>query len=256
MFHKQVNIFRFFSGVIMKSIKIWLMPQDTIVLPFAHSSVLQGLVYALLAFEPEYASALHSLRNGNKDAMKLFCFSDLQGRYKIVKENKTLIFTDRCMLEIRAFDDKAIDIIEQRLQSDPCFSLNNYECRSTVIETSTRSFFDNFMAFSANSPITVYKSDGKHSVYYSFEDAEFYELVKNNLKAKYALVYGEEYNDELHFECLRADEKSKCITRYKDTIITGYYGDYMLKADPKMLELAYYCGVGSKNSMGFGFVQC
>lgn len=251
----------------MKSIKIWLMPRDTIVLPFAHSSVLQGLVYALLSFDPEYASALHELKNGSKNAIKLFCFSDLLGRYENIRNTKTLIYRDKCIFEIRAFDDKIIDIIEQRLQNDPCFSLNNCECKVTGIETSTRRLFDTYMAFSAITPITVYRSNENHSVYYSFEDAEFYELVENNLRAKYALIYGKEYDGEFLFKCLRADEKAKCVTRYvkhdngescknKDTLITGYYGYYMLKASSEMLEVAYYCGIGSKNSMGFGFVQC
>ena len=239
----------------MKSIKIRLMPQDKIVLPYAHFHILQGLVYSLLSFDSEYAYALHEQKRDNRDAMKLFCFSDLQGQYENDSESKTLTFCKECIFEIRSSNDKTVDIIEQRLQSDPCILLNDCECRVTGVETASRNFFDTCMVFSATTPITVYQSDANHSVYYSFADAEFYDLVKNNLKTKYALVYGKEYEGEFTFECLQAGQKAKCVTTFKNTYITGYYGKYLLKATPEMLAIAYYCGVGSKNSMGFGFIQ-
>ncbi|MDN5332516.1 MAG: CRISPR-associated endoribonuclease Cas6 [Tepidanaerobacteraceae bacterium] len=43
-----------------------------------------------------------------------------------------------------------------------------------------------------------------------------------------------------------------CKVIYKDVIIKGWMGVYILKGDPVLLKIAYDAGLGSKNSQGFG----
>ena len=103
-----------------------------------------------------------------------------------------------------------------------------------------------------NTPIVAYRTEGNYTRYFSYDDPEFFDIVIGNLKKKYFAVYGKEYEGELCFECVRVNKKSKCVTKYKETYITGYYGDYLFKGDSDIIKIAYYCGLGSKNSMGFG----
>ncbi|MCR4693689.1 MAG: CRISPR-associated endoribonuclease Cas6 [Firmicutes bacterium] len=239
----------------MKTIRILFVPQEDLVLPYAHFEILQGLVYKLLSFDEEFASEIHEKKYDGKVAIKLFCFSDVMGRYKNLRDLKALCFKDECSFEIRSASDRFIEIIKERLLQNPRFSIENFPCTVTRFEEYSRYFTEGHIAFTMNTPLTVYRTEGKKTISYSYSDAEFYDLVKANLKKKYFAVFGREYVGELSFECQYADEKSKCVTRYKDTIVTGYYGEYLLCGEPDMLSVAFYCGIGAKNSMGFGTVS-
>ena len=77
----------------------------------------------------------------------------------------------------------------------------------------------------------------------------------NNLKKKYLLIYGHAYGEELLLSCPSPGRSKHVVARYKGDIVNAYYGDYRIEATPEMLAVAYYCGLGSKNSIGFGFAE-
>lgn len=110
------------------------------------------------------------------------------------------------------------------------------------------------------SPLVVYSTVTKDSrpftYYYSpFED-KFPELVKNNLRKKYIIVYGQPDGD-LEFEIApkRVEPNDFKIVTFKDTVIKGWLGRFDLSGSSLLLELALNCGLGSKNSEGFGFCK-
>ena len=43
--------------------------------------------------------------------------------------------------------------------------------------------------------------------------------------------------------------------KYRETVIKGWMGRFVLKGNRKLLKLGYECGIGSKNSQGFGMVE-
>lgn len=45
------------------------------------------------------------------------------------------------------------------------------------------------------------------------------------------------------------------IVKYRETVIKGWMGRFVLKGNRKLLKLGYECGIGSKNSQGFGMVE-
>ena len=47
----------------------------------------------------------------------------------------------------------------------------------------------------------------------------------------------------------------KRATRFKTTFITAWHGRFVLEAPPRVLELLYDTGLGSKNSQGFGMFE-
>ena len=107
------------------------------------------------------------------------------------------------------------------------------------------------------SPLTVYStfesSDKKKTYYYSPQESEFSQLLKENLKKKYKLVFGEEKDFFFRITPFKLDfKKDKKIIIYKGTVIKAWMGSYILESEPKILELSYYTGLGTKNSQGFG----
>jgi len=42
------------------------------------------------------------------------------------------------------------------------------------------------------------------------------------------------------------------MIKYKNVYVKGWMGIYDVETTPELLELAYYTGLGAKNSQGFG----
>jgi len=51
---------------------------------------------------------------------------------------------------------------------------------------------------------------------------------------------------------LVSDKYAKVISSYDGFIIEGWMGDFVLKGDQEVIKLALRCGIGGKNSQGFG----
>lgn len=237
----------------MKSILLTLSPDSVIKLPYAHFEMLQGLFYKLLSFNNEYSTFLHDRQEENRAAYKLFCFSDLCGKYE--HEDNCLIYSGKLTWEIRVAEDTTIDVLVENIFNRHDFSLNNYPFTITDIKLSSISIPDRSLHFEMGTPIVVYKTENKKTIYYSPQDSEFYELVENNLRKKYYAVFGEEYDGSFRLTCDYCPDRYKKVTRFKGLIINGWLGKFTLNADIAMLYIAYYCGIGSKNSMGFGVIQ-
>jgi CRISPR-associated endoribonuclease Cas6 len=108
------------------------------------------------------------------------------------------------------------------------------------------------------SPLVVYStlltaSGRKFTYYYSPFEPRFSELVRENLAKKHALIHGRPaLADGFAIRPVGVTEKDHKITRYKDTIIKGWMGEYELAGDPDLLQVALDAGLGSKNSQGHG----
>lgn len=237
----------------MNIITIKFRPDDKLELPFAHFSILQGLVYKLLSFDSEYSEELHNRKNGNADAIKLFIFSDFIGRYSI--NGGRLFYRESILFEIRSADERVADIIAKRLEAKPDVEINGFACTAQKYRTLEIPLMNECCSYIMNTPITVYTTQNGFRRYYSPDEEEFYLLVKKNLIKKYGMLYNCEYEGDLEFELISTGKNAKCVTRYKDNLITAYYGKYRLTADEKMQRVAYLCGFGSKNSIGFGFAN-
>lgn len=108
------------------------------------------------------------------------------------------------------------------------------------------------------SPVVMYstaksESGRSYTYYYSPFEPRFAGLIGANLVKKYLLIHGRRAEAE-SFAIRPADvgEKDFKITRYKDTIIKGWLGEYHLSGDPGLLQVALDAGLGAKNSQGYG----
>jgi CRISPR-associated endoribonuclease Cas6 len=86
-------------------------------------------------------------------------------------------------------------------------------------------------------------------------DERFYESVQKNLINKYVSFYGD--YDGNKWVQLRPDMKTGKRRRIeiKGDFHRGYMMEFEMEADPRLVKFAYDCGVGERNSMGFGMVE-
>lgn len=230
----------------MKSITLTLKPKNKIILPFAHFEMLQGLFYKIISPNNELSTMLH-----NSKEIKLFCFSDLIGKYTIT--DKELCFSNEVRWEIRSVDDSIIDSIVEILFYKKEYELNNCPFIVAEIKIDSKNF-GNQINFTALTPIVTNKTTDGFRRYYSPNDNEFYKSIANNLCKKYKLIYNKEYENELEISCIDLDRIKKCVTKFKGNYITAWYGKFELSASNEIINIAYYSGVGSNNSIGFGFI--
>ena len=238
----------------MNSIILTIKPKDKIRLPFAHMEMLQGLFYKLLSFNNEVSSIVHDRSDGSRALMKLFCFSDIKGRYSV--KDGQLEYSDTVTWEIRSVYMKIISTIVENIYTRRSFSLNNCLFEIVDIALEGPDLQRESIDFQTSTPIVAYVTDeNRRQVYFSPNDSEFYRIVEGNLRKKYKLFFGEEYTGEFELICLYCPDKFHVVTRCKSTIINAWKGKFTLAAEPPMLYLAYYAGIGSKNSMGFGVID-
>lgn len=86
-------------------------------------------------------------------------------------------------------------------------------------------------------------------------DERFYESIQKNLINKYVSFYGQYDGDR--WVKIRPDMKTAKRRRIeiKGNYHRGFMMNFEMEADLRLIEFAYDCGLGEKNSMGFGMVE-
>lgn len=92
--------------------------------------------------------------------------------------------------------------------------------------------------------------------YLDIMNPKFIQAVKQNLKRKYQLIYGKEYNGDLKIgieDFLKIKSKSISVKGYK---IHGF-GKFnvLIQGNRDIQKVAYCCGLGSHNMYGAGFLK-
>ncbi|MBC7105528.1 MAG: CRISPR-associated endoribonuclease Cas6, partial [Firmicutes bacterium] len=117
------------------------------------------------------------------------------------------------------------------------------------VELLPRPALGEFAVLRALAPVVATRSsltEGKR--YYRGPEPEFGALVRANLLAKYRACAGREPGPL----DLAVVEGRPGGCRYLGRFIVGGRVQAVLAGDPDLVRFAYYCGLGEKNSMGFG----
>lgn len=238
----------------MKYIRMTIVPNGQLTLPLAYFEIMQGVFYRLLSFDKTLFAKVHDSKVEIADAIKLFCFSEPRGRYSI--RDKKRIYYGAFSFEIRSAEDSIVDTVFARLETNRSLYINGCECSVTQFEMGRRFFDGDGLLLNMNTPITVYSThENGWRQYFEPAEADFIKAVISNLKKKYLLVFDKPFDGEIEFEALHSEKSSKCVTHFGSNRINAWFGEFLLKASPEMLTIAYYCGIGSKNSNGFGFTD-
>jgi len=228
----------------MKNISVTFKTSG-ISLPLSYQYGVQSLLYNILRNDWHDAGMTY----GNR-TYKLFTFSSLRGN-KTIADGK-ITFTNEVYLDIRGVRDDFCDALILALNSGTALTLlgqplsvQSAKWNAPIIET-------NQLRIKMLSPVTVHRTDGDRTYYYTPLDSDFSEQVNDNFRRKYTAYTDSEPVGDIKIVPLTIGTRDKYVTTFKDTHVTGWRGEYELHGRPEYLTFLYYCGLGARNSGGFG----
>lgn len=235
-------------------IKVCMSAEEDITLPIAYNHIIQKSIYNIL--DSEYASKLHDLGYKYKNKIfKLFNFSKLEIQNKIIKNNKITIQSGKVELIISSIDEEFIFKIISGFIEHKCLKFKEGILKVNEVYSKKQLNRERAVVLTVSPVVVVKPTRESRTEFYSPKDKEFLSSIKNNIIAKYISFYNEEYKGVLNIEILDENNIRKKIDKYKNWIYEGYLGGFIIEGDTKIVELAYSCGLGSKNSQGFGCIE-
>ncbi len=235
----------------MKVVRALCKARKGLRLPFAHMEMLQGVVYRMMSYDEGLSAEIHNKPFTGSKPFKFFCFSDIIGRYHI--ENKELVYGSFFEWEIRSADDRIINAIFKYMENYRTVEIHHQKCEILSVQICRKVFLKDEIDMKMNTPVVVYHTDETGLVSYRNPlEEEFYNSLIKNIRNKYEVFYGKQCEENIVIKCRKLMEKDKCVTRYKGTLLTCWYGEYHITAPTEILKFIYHTGIGGKNSMGFG----
>ncbi|MCX7884915.1 MAG: CRISPR-associated endoribonuclease Cas6 [Caloramator sp.] len=245
-------------------IKITMESQKEQIIDINYNYYLSSLIYSYLKkSNEEYSSFLHD--EGYKSqsrAYKMFTFSKLfPEKYEI--EGKSLKIDGKVTWYVSSPMREFLMYFVDCLASSTEIKIGNGKFRALNLEVVPPPIFKENMEFTCLSPVaisTAYLTDDlklkKIDLY--LEDKKFCENIRANIISKYSIIHGKEPdNKEFNVEFIDVEKhrKGKLIT-YKDDIkIKGYLAPMVIRGNTELIQTAYECGLGDRNSLGFGMIK-
>jgi len=259
-------------------LRISLHTDRAVRVPFSHQEQLCGLAYRLLGLgDTEYARFLHdegyALGGGASPPQrrfKLFTFSTLRAApYRRKNEAGFIRFSaglldwyiSSPMGEFLTHSATGLLAGGAPLQIGPDASVT-----IAAIDVLNAPRFGEQARFTCWTPLvaSVRSPDGRDTPYYlrpGPDGAALSEAIRKNLLQKYALVHGEPPDDDRLSVTFDADylardphHGTKNIT-FKGVQVIGAQAPLTLSGSPALIKLAWECGLGEKNSAGFGMIE-
>jgi CRISPR-associated endoribonuclease Cas6 len=236
-------------------LNIEVKSSQEIVLPINYNHIQQSAIFALSGEKAGRHSQLHDNgKNFRNRTYKLFTFGQFEGKYSI--KNKMITFCNGFRFEVRSADSAMIENIEKNV-AEYGFRLGNVSYHDVSVEKTDLHISTDRIKIRMVSPICVYSTlENGFTRYWKPSDEEFYDAVAENFKRKYMAATGENLPDDIKLEKTHVSERDKVITRYKSVLLEGWKGEYTLSGNPRYLDFLYNCGLGAKNSQGFGMFKC
>lgn len=228
-------------------------------LPLGYNHILQGFIYNILRDAPDYSDFLHNHGYLDEDRpFKLFVFSQINGKYEVMAPN--IFFNEIISFEIRSPMADFCDIFYLALMHREHYILNGQEIFLKGCVATKRTISEDEIKVRTFSPIALSKTcmdgDSKKTICISPDDDGFEAAVISNFENKYRAAYETEPEPGLHICPVNVTDKDKVVTKFGGKIyITAWNGIYRLSGDPRYLQFLYDCGVGAKNTQGFGMVE-
>ncbi len=245
----------------MKLILTFEGKDETMKLSLHHNHYIQAAIYQLL--DPVYATFLH--QEGyifNNRQFRLFSFSRLMGNYSVDSKAGVISYTGPVKLVVLSPIQNISEEIVNSLIRGKEFRIGTQQLSCVAVQAEYPSVTSREIKVRTLSPIVSYSTmlrpDGrKFTYYYEPAETEFVRLVCENLFKKYRAW-------ELNPEIAEADfdftieplgRYRRRILKYKDIIIKGYSGNYLLRGKEEYLNYALNVGLGAKGPQGFGVIE-
>ncbi len=243
--------------------------------PFDYPYALSAVIYKKIAdADQQYASFLHEkgyAQNEHSRHFKFFTFSNLQGKFKVVKEALQLQGQNLTLILACHMPEFAGNLV-QGIFADQQFTLAGRGAKGAFIISQIETLPLLFEEADYNrhkvklqllSPLVVGKLNERgHDDYLSPEDADFILLLKHNLAEKIAVAYGQEtaLAETFNFDIETLNRMKTRLNTIKagqaaETKVRGYFGfELKMEASGRVIQLALDAGLGAMNGVGFGCV--
>jgi len=154
-------------------------------------------------------------------------------------------------------DNDLLDVMIASLKDSNSIDIQGIPCRvlsvSDPYDYSNNRGEDTLTSMSPVLVRTVIQKDGQNKQWeIGPNDTKYPELLVEKLKRKYLEFDNEEAGD---LEVVSIWDVQRKMVRILDVWHRSYYYKIRLRGDPKLIDFAYDCGLGEKNSMGFGMVR-
>ena len=241
-------------------------------IPVDYQYFLSAWIYKVIGqADQDFSNFLHSEGYSSRGKQfKLFCYSPLNfGRPRLWKEKALFeIKSDQLFLHVSfRINEVAEKFIiglfnQQQLYIGDRF--NGLDLEVARVERLPEPVLMETMNYQAYSPVVVsHKEESRHAYaqYMSPVMDHYQAFLKENLISKYQSIPRVEplpanftFNLQVH-----GIPKSKLITMKPGTSqqskVRGFVYDFTLACPAEMHQLVLDCGIGEKNSMGFGWVE-
>ncbi|GIX41998.1 MAG: CRISPR-associated endoribonuclease [Leptospiraceae bacterium] len=231
--------------------------KEYIYLPIHYNSAVQGMLFKSL---PNLLSKfLHDIgffHNGRK--FKLYTFSKINSPFKIFNDTKRIRFKTPITIYISSAIKEITKTLGETLIRKDYIKLGNNQLYLEGLEfLPSINISDHCIKIRTLSPITAYqtieKNGKKFYKYYNPFEEEFQRLIKENVRKKYEIITGKRI-DNLDFK-IKPIHSNKTLIKYKNFIVEGYDGEYLIETEPEFFNTIYDAGLGAKNSQGFGMIE-
>lgn len=243
-------------------LKITLCPvdKDQIILPIQYNEILQGFIYNSL--ERGLAERIHNFGFEDpktKRKFKLFTFSRLLSLQKPLIKNGNIVFSGSFTFFVASPVKEFIQSLAQSILTREVLTLGKERVLLQSVEVMSPPRYQEKIYVRTLSPITVYstfrKPDGKKiTYYYSPFEEDFRKQIIENLNKKLRSL-GREANFDGSIRPYRVSSRNQRIILYRNTVIKAWDGVFELCLPRELFEIAFTCGLGSKNSQGFGCID-
>lgn len=237
-------------------------------LPLSYQYECSAVIYKILSKSDEaFSTWLHD--NGftsDKKRFKLFTFSRLQVERFKIEGGLMRILSDTVEWYISFLPERSTQEFIQGLFREQEFELGNniakVKCRVQSVEMVPPPSLTEKMVFESLSPICIAMTRADGSVeYIAPNHPNAPELIKQNLLSKYMAFTRMEYPDvdfNLQIKTL-TEPKSVLITiknnTPEQTKMKGFLCRFEIAAPADLIHILYQCGIGAKNSLGFGMIE-
>lgn len=228
-------------------------PGSNYLIPYNYNHILSAIIYRKIS-DLDLAAKLHF----SKD-FKFFTFSQIYvPDFKLTKRG-VLSRDGKLEFYVSSPNDELIkSLVEGHLENSGV-DFKGHKLLVEQIELLKKPVFKESMTMKTMSPIMARikrEVDGKLKIWdLGPGDERFYESIQKNLINKYISFYGD--FDGERWVRIRPDMKSAKRRRIdiKGNFHRGFMMNFEIEADLRLLEFAYDCGLGEKNSMGFGMIE-
>jgi len=233
-----------------------LLPKDEARLTIHYKHHVQSMLYRNIS--EELSRFLHDYGfQVGKRRFKLFTFSDLIGKFRILRDTKEIKFAGPVYLYISSPLQRFVNELGTTILKRGYVYIDKTPFMVRGMEILKQPEIKNEHKIKTLSPITIYSTlytpdGGRKTYYYSPYEREFSTLASSNAIKKFFALKREKIDGYIELKPVRVEEK---ILKYKGTIIKGWKGIFIIRGSPKLIEIVYQAGIGSKNSQGFGMFE-